>query len=136
MLNQAGLIMKESVFVFGSNLAGRHGKGAALHAKTHYGAKQGVGIGRVGLSYAIPTRGRSLEVLPISEIKEYVTDFIFYAKDNPETHFLVTRFGGLAGYKDKDIAPMFDGVPENCTMPTEWAGYYITGEAQCQMQDS
>ena len=127
-----GMVMKESVFVFGSNLAGRHGKGAALHAKNHYGAKQGIGVGRVGSSYAIPTRGRSLEVLPLEDIKTYVTEFVEYAKNNPETHFLVTRFGGLAGYKDKDIAPMFDGVPENCTMPTEWAGYVLIGDNVCR----
>lgn len=29
---------KSQIFVFGSNLAGRHGKGAALYAYQHHGA--------------------------------------------------------------------------------------------------
>jgi hypothetical protein len=112
------------IFVFGSNLAGRHGKGAALYARTYYDAEYGVGIGRTGSAYAIPTKGTQLEVLSLYIIEKFVKDFIQYAKDNPELEFLVTRIGcGLAGYKDKDIAPMFREAPNNCMLPIEWKNF-------------
>lgn len=113
------------IFVFGSNLAGRHGKGAALYAKQHYGAVYGNGVGPQGSSYAIPTKRANLKVLPVEEIQKYVEGFITYARAHPTLKFQVTRVGcGLAGYKDSDIAPLFKGVPPNCEMPTEWVGLY------------
>ena len=51
--------MGERIFVFGSNLAGRHGKGAAKFAKDYHGAIYGRGVGLQGTSYAIPTKGAS-----------------------------------------------------------------------------
>lgn len=113
------------IFVFGSNLAGRHGKGAALFAWQNHGAIYGQGVGPQGNAYAIPTKSASIKTLPLVEIKPYVGSFITYARANPTLKFQVTRIGcGLAGYKDSDIAPMFKGVPSNCEMPTEWVGLY------------
>lgn len=118
------LIEKEcimTIFVFGSNLAGRHGKGAALFAKQNYGAIYGQGIGRQGNSYAIPTKGHQLEILSLQAIKLYVEMFIDYAINHPELSFQITRIGcGLAGYKDTQIAPMFTNLPPNCFLPKEW----------------
>lgn len=112
------------VFVFGSNYSGRHGAGAALYARNHYGAKYGVGKGRTGQAYAIPTKDGYLKTLPLNVIEKHVQDFIEYAKQSPELNFLVTRVGcGLAGYKDQDIAPMFKSVPQNCILPQEWKPY-------------
>lgn len=109
------------IFVFGSNLAGRHGKGAALHAKLHCGAVYGVGVGRTGGSYAIPTKDEYIKTLPLSIIAQHVADFITYARSNPELIFKVTRIGcGLAGYSDQEIAPMFDGATANCHLPEGW----------------
>ena len=109
------------IFVFGSNLAGRHGKGAALAARLHHGAVYGVGIGRTGQSYAIPTKGHHLQVLALYVIAGYVRDFILYAEDHPELEFEVTRIGcGLAGYSDSQIAPLFAGAPTNCHLPKGW----------------
>lgn len=109
------------IFVFGSNLAGRHGKGAALTAKQDFGAKYGVGIGRTGDAYAIPTKGYYLERLSLIDIRKHVDNFIDYAHKHPELEFYVTRIGcGLAGYTDKDIAPMFKDCPSNCKLPKEW----------------
>lgn len=109
------------VFVFGSNLAGRHGKGAAMDAKKCWGAKQGIGEGQVGQSYAIPTKGFGMETLPLEDIKHSVNGFLAYAELFPDTEFLVTRIGcGLAGYKDEQIAPMFRDSPSNCVLPEEW----------------
>ena len=105
------------VFVFGSNLAGRHGAGAALQAKK-FGARNGEGIGRWGRTYAIPTKDEHLHVLPLREIKTYVLEFKAYVLHYASNIFLVTPIGcGLAGYKPEDIAPMFAGAPDNVRLP-------------------
>ncbi|MGL5776233.1 MAG: A1S_2505 family phage non-structural protein, partial [Aeromonas veronii] len=110
--------MSEMIFVFGSNLAGRHGKGAAKCARDVHGAVYGVGRGRTGNAYAIPTKDEFIRTLPLYRIMGYVGEFIEYAKTNPELTFVVTRIGcGLAGYRDWEIGPMFKGVPGNCIMP-------------------
>ncbi len=109
------------IFVFGSNLAGRHGKGAALCAKQDYGAEYGVGWGRTGDSYAIPTKGYTLKTLPLIEVERYVYNFLHYAHTHPELRFLVTKIGcGLAGYSEDQIKPLFSGYPDNCEMPEGW----------------
>ncbi len=106
------------IFVFGSNLAGRHGKGAALHALKHHGAIYGQWYGPQGDSFAIPTKGYALETLSLEDIGFYVRLFIRYAKEHPTLTFNVTRIGcGLAGYTDADIAPMFKHAPQNCKLP-------------------
>lgn len=113
-----------TIFVFGSNYAGRHGKGAALHALKHHGAIVGQGVGIQGLSYAIPTKDRHLRVLPLDTIAVYVSRFIHFATSYPELQFYVTRIGcGLAGYTDADIAPMFKDAPANCELPDGWRNY-------------
>ena len=118
--------MKQVIFVFGSNLAGRHGKGAALTAYRNFGAIYGQGIGLQGNSYAIPTKDEGLKTLPIQKIQKYVSNFLKFAKLNPEMTFQVTRVGcGLAGYEDADIAPLFADAPENCQLPVGWRSYSI-----------
>lgn len=111
----------KQIFVFGSNLAGRHGKGAALTARQQHGAVYGQGYGLQGQSFAIPTRDSNLKTLPLSVIQSYVNMFIGFAEANPDLVFNVTRIGcGLAGYKDSDIAPMFKDAPNNCNLPDGW----------------
>ena len=113
--------MDNNIFVFGSNLAGRHGKGAALYARQHKGAIYGQGIGYQGQSYAIPTKDMYLRTLPLNVIGDYVDQFITFAYLHPELTFQVTRIGcGLAGYSDNQIAPLFNNVPNNCILPEEW----------------
>ncbi len=98
----------ERIFVFGSNLAGRHGAGAALHAKKYYNAKPFVGQGRTGHSYALPTKDRELRTLSLKGIQLSVTDFLAHVLNNPNQGFNVTQVGcGLAGYDPQEIAPMF-----------------------------
>lgn len=110
-----------TIFVFGSNQAGRHGRGAALEAKHRWGAEYGVGEGRTGCAYAIPTKDRHLSVRPLEAIALSVTMFLSYARSHPELTFEVTAIGtGLAGYKPEQIAPMFKGAPENCQLPEGW----------------
>lgn len=112
-----------TIFVFGSNLAGRHGKGAAKEAYKKYGAIYGRSIGPMGESYAIPTKDFELKVLDLSVIRAYVDLFVDYTKNNPNLNFFVTAVGtGLAGYRDEDIAPMFKGAI-NCWFPASWKQY-------------
>lgn len=95
---------ENEIFVFGSNLAGMHGGGAARVAADLFGAVWGQGVGLQGQSYAIPTMQGGVET-----IKPYVDDFIAFAKEHQELKFLVTRIGcGIAGFKDEEIAPLFD----------------------------
>ena len=96
-------LLPNQIFVFGSNLQGAHGGGAARAAYKHFGAIWGQGVGLQGQSYAIPTMQG-----PVSSIKPYVDEFIDFARKHPEYEFLVTRIGcGIAGFKDADIAPLF-----------------------------
>lgn len=113
------------VWVFGSNLEGRHGKGAAKVARSTFGARTGVASGATGRAYAIPTKARPTmkpeDVLPIAEIAAGVRAFIDYAASNPGERFFVTRVGcGLAGIKDEKIAPLFAPAPGNCSLPEQW----------------
>ena len=109
------------IFVFGSNLAGRHGKGAALHAIKYHGAIYGQGVGRQGDSYGIPTKDEQIRTLPLSRIAQYVDEFLQYAESNQDLEFEVTKIGcGLAGYSERDIAPMFRNAPLNCNLPDGW----------------
>jgi len=97
------------VFVFGSNLSGIHGAGAARFAMDKLGARYGQGIGPTGRCYAIPSKAKGIRrTLTLTEIKLHVDNFIAFAKRKPSTEFLVTEIGcGLAGYQPKDIAPLF-----------------------------
>lgn len=124
------------IFVFGSNLAGRHGKGAALGAKRCWGAEYGNGKGRQGMSYAIPTKDEKLYSLDLHQIQPYVDEFIQYAKAHPELTFLVTRVGCmLAGNKDSDIAPMFKDAPENVSLHSDWEKYLSLCQAVTELVD-
>lgn len=119
--------MSDPVFVFGSNLAGRHGAGAARWAREHRGARYGQGEGLQGNSYAIPTKGVSpvkgapMPVLSLSAIRWHVANFLMFARRHPDLVFEVTPIGcGLAGYTPADIAPLFVGAPSNVCLPREF----------------
>lgn len=91
------------IFVFGSNLAGMHGGGAAALAYRCWGAVWGQGVGMQGQCYAIPTMHGGVD-----KIKPYVDEFIEYARNHSEYDFLVTEIGcGIAGFVPADIAPLF-----------------------------
>ncbi len=111
----------DPVFVFGSNLAGRHGAGAAKFAREWRGAGQGVGEGATGRSYAIPTKDADLKTLPFAAIEASVKRFIDYAKAHESEVFQITKVGcGLAGLTDDQVAPLFTDVPKNCHIPGVW----------------
>ncbi len=105
----------DEVFVFGSNLAGFHGGGAARAAFNKFGAVWGQGVGIQGQSYAIPTMQGGVET-----IAPYVDEFIEYARNHPEKKFLVTEIGcGIAGFTPEEIAPLFAAAVDvgNISLP-------------------
>lgn len=110
------------IFVFGSNLSGRHGAGAAKYARFFCGAIEGQSVGQQGSSYAIPTRGRYLgrskfEPIEHREVVAYIQEFVQFTKSNPDLAFYVTAIGcGFAGWSPADIAPHFHGAI-NCEFP-------------------
>ena len=111
-------LQPNEIFVFGSNLRGMHGGGAAYIAHRKFGAIMGQGVGLQGQSYAIPTMQGGVET-----IKPYVDDFIEFAKMNKQLTFLVTRIGcGIAGFRDEEIAPLFEAAHEveNIVLPEGW----------------
>lgn len=106
------------IFVFGSNKEGQHIGGAASAAANLFGAQWGVGVGRTGQCYAIPTMDDSLEL-----IAEYVEGFRCYAKCHPELTFFVTPIGcGIAGWKEEQISPLFKFAHwmPNVILPEGW----------------
>lgn len=101
--NYVNALKENEVFVFGSNLQGMHGGGAARDAFKRFGAKWGKGVGHYGQSYAIPTMQGGVDT-----VRPYVDEFTEYAKEHSELTFLVTRIGcGIAGFTDDEIAPLF-----------------------------
>lgn len=112
-------------FVFGSNLAGRHGKGAALVACQKFGAIYGVGSGPTGQCYALPTKDGDLRPRTLHAIRDSVRSFLIHARLNPGTHFLVTKVGcGHAGYIPRVMGCLFTNemMPDNVALPIEfWA---------------
>lgn len=116
------------VFVFGSNLAGRHGKGASQTALKQFGAIYGQGNGLQGRSYALPTmsanappRPAIVRPLPLAEIARHADVFKAFAAEHQELFFFLTRVGcGSAGFTDRQIAPLFLNAPANVLRPPEW----------------
>jgi len=111
------------IFVFGSNLQGYHGAGAARMALDKFGAVWGQGVGLQGQSYAIPTMEGGVET-----IKPYVDEFIDFAKQHPEYQFLLTRVGcGIAGFTNEEIAPLFVEALklENVKFPKAFIDVYV-----------
>ncbi len=111
-------LQPNEIFVFGSNLEGAHGGGAAATAYRHFGAIWGQGAGLQGNSYGIPTMHGGVEA-----IRPYVEEFIAFARSHPELHFLVTRVGcGIAGFRDEEIAPLFAEAAnlENVWLPSSF----------------
>ena len=122
-------LKENEIFVFGSNLAGMHGGGAARIARLHFGAVMGKGVGLQGQSYAIPTMQGGVET-----IRPYVDDFIAYAKHHQELHFLVTPIGcGIAGFEAEDIAPLFEKAKEMKNISISFKFNETTGRPDCYL---
>ena len=90
------------VFVFGSNIQGMHGGGAAWYANQRFGAEWGVGEGLTGRCYALPTMEGT------ASLQKAVEKFVACARQHKELTFLVTAVGcGIAGYTPAEVAPLF-----------------------------
>jgi hypothetical protein len=116
-------LKENEIFVFGSNLKGFHGGGAAAAALHHFGAIWGKGVGLQGQSYAIPTMHGGPEA-----IQPYVDEFIQFAKDHPGLTFYVTKIGcGIAGFEIAEIAPLFREAidVENIILPEEFVDLLV-----------
>lgn len=106
--------MRLRIFVFGSNLRGIHGAGAARFAAEHYGAQRGVGEGLTGDSYALPTCHGPGDPMTLAEIQYCAATFAAFAHDHPETDFLLTAVGcGIAGHEPAEIMALFPILPDN-----------------------
>ena len=119
----------KAIFVFGSNLSGVHGAGAAKTALKRFGAVSGAFGGLIGRSYAIPTKGRLKEGLPVLDLEtiaKSIEGFVQVTHSRPDLFFFVTRVGcGLAGYRDGQIAHLFRGCNENCSFAEQWKPFLI-----------
>ncbi len=125
----------DTVFVFGSNMAGQHDGGAARVAAQHFAAVKGVGRGWAGQSFAIPTLNEHLQQMPLAQIEHYVDDFKIYAKNHPKMKYFLTALGcGIAGYKVSEIAPLFKGIHHNVIFPESFRPY-IEEDAVAQFPD-
>lgn len=112
---------KNMVFVFGSNLSGIHGAGAARFAAVHKGAEYGVEEGPTGACYALPTKGYNITPITLDEVNVHVQNFIAYAREHDHQDFQVTQVGcGLGGFTKEEIAPLFEFAPSNCYFDTAW----------------
>jgi hypothetical protein len=111
------------IFVFGSNLAGRHGKGAALDARKYYGAIQGQAEGLQNRCYGIPTRDANFSNLTLAQIGKSLETFRHFTMINRQMHFMLTPIGcGLAGYSIEQMWPLVDALDleTNVTLTQSW----------------
>lgn len=111
----------DEIFVFGSNMGGKHAGGAARFAHDKLGAVWGVARGFTGRTYALPTMTENFEPFSLTDIRSEVNKFKAVARSHPDKKFFVTRIACvIAGYSDEDIAPMFWGSPINCNFAERW----------------
>lgn len=115
--------MQALCFIFGSNLAGKHGKGAALHARKVWGAEYGVGEGPTGYAYALPTKDKRLKTRSLPEIYDSLKLLHYWVCKRPYTLFLMTPVGtGLAGYSKEEIKFLLEQFhwPNNFVLTSSW----------------
>lgn len=111
----------DRIFVFGSNMHGMHGGGAARYALTLLQAEWGVHEGITGRTYALPTCDVPGVPLSLLQVSFYVKRFMAHASGHPEIRFFVSEIGcGLAGFNERDVIPLFRGAPTNCDLPPGW----------------
>lgn len=112
------------IFVFGSNLAGIHGAGAAKYAYENYGAEWGVGRGLTGSAYALPTKNEKIQPMPWPWVRNNIREFVTFAQlHNPGWTFALTPVGtGLAGHSKRDVWEALQelGLPDNVYLTSSW----------------
>lgn len=112
---------REAVWVFESNIGGRHARGAAAIAVKCRGAEEGKCSGAAGSSYAIPTRDRENELLPWDDIENHVRTFRNYAEAHPNQTFrILPSPHGKSEQEHARFADIFRNAPANCELPGRW----------------
>lgn len=122
-------VVGDGWFVFGSNVEGRHGKGAAKTAFQIYGAEYGNPKGPQGRSYAIVTKDLRLRVHPSvspANIITQIEQLYRFAQTKPDELFYVpyNTEANLSGYAPRDMAIMFahaGPIPENIVFEETFA---------------
>ena len=118
---------RRTIFVFGSNKAGRHGKGHAKAALIHHGAIYGCAEGLQGDSYGIPTKDAWIQPLPLHQVVPGVRRFLEFARTHPDWDFEVSPIGcRLAGFTAEQIAPLFKEAPHNCYLHPDFVAVLKT----------
>ena len=114
-------LQPNEIFVFGSNQRGAHAGGAARLAKEKFGAREGVGEGLTGQSYAFPTLTASFEKVSRAALEAGRDRFFATARQHPDKTFLLTKVGcGIAGFSEEEIRPLFQNAPANVVLPEDW----------------
>jgi hypothetical protein len=127
----------KEIFVFGSDLAGRHTSGDALTALRKHGAIYGHAVGIQGRSYAIPVRDENGRLLPVAMIARYVQAFLRFAATHKDLRFYVTRIGcGRDAHHDEQIAPLFAKAPSNCRLPPRWGRHATDARGKAAHSDN
>lgn len=117
------------IFVFGSNPQGRHGKGAALIAKTKFGAKYGQARGLMGQSYGIVTKDLTKfkhPSVPTKDIKYEISELYEFARQHPTTDFYIAYSGKgqlLSGFTPQQMAHLWfkaGEIPDNIVFEEEF----------------
>lgn len=120
-MRETNCVGMQRIFVFGSNTAGAHGAGSARAAVDLHGAAMGVGVGRTGNAYAIPTVDERITPLPLGDIGEHIATFVAYARGHAHIAFDVVAIGcGIAGFVPAQMAPWFADAPVNVVLPLGW----------------
>lgn len=116
-------LKKNEIFVFGSNLAGAHARGAAAQASKYFGAEWDIGEGMTGQCYALPTLDKDMKQFNDEKLTMNIRRFWKCARENPESTFLLTKIGcGIAGYDEDYIRNKFayKSLPSNIVLPKDW----------------
>lgn len=122
------------IFVFGSNVEGRHGLGAAKEAVQKFGAVYGRPEGLQGSSYAIPTKdlrvkaNKGYRSVPEEKIVSSIAAMYRCAEQNPDKVFKVAYRNPphkytLNGYSGAEMVRMFlkaGTPPMNVQFSMEW----------------
>jgi len=101
---------KNGIFVFGSNLKGIHGSGAAKVARFQFKAELGVGKGLTGQTYAFPTVSQPGAQYRLSheDLEKEMIDFFKCVIENKDKVFYLTKIGcGLAGIPISEMREIF-----------------------------
>lgn len=117
-------LKENEVFVFGSKPDGNHKSGAAKIAVEKFGARQGLGEGFCGQSYAIPVHKYHTH-----KMDKAVKSFVGYAMTHSDKAFYVLPVGcGSAGIDIRVVSEMFSKAMDydNIYLPRQFVNSLIS----------